>query len=91
MSNYSKTPQPEGIPKWAYADHEVVNGTGQTLMWVHDHRCESAGGTAECCSGDLDCTVRYMDWREMEALAWYLLEQSARARWMQLREACSSG
>ena len=91
MSNYGKPERPGSVPKWAYADAEIVNGTGDTLMWMHDDRCDEAGGTVECCTGDLECRLRHMDWREMEALAWWMLEQANIARWNQLREACMRG
>ena len=91
MSNYGKPERPGNVPEWAYADAEVVNGTGQTLMWMHDDRCDEAGGGTECCTGDLECQTKHMDWRGMEALAWWMLEQANIARWHQLREACMRG
>ncbi len=91
MSNYGKPEQPEGVPRWACADAEIVNGTGDTLLWMHDDACEVSGGSVECCTEGLWCHLKHMDWREMEALAWWLLEQANIARWNQLREACMRG
>ena len=82
---------PQTSPSGAYADAEVVNGTGDTLLWMHDDRCDEAGGSVECCTGDLECRIKHMDWRDMEALAWWMLEQANIARWNQLREACMRG
>ena len=86
MSNYTKPERPVAVPAWAYLGAEYVNGTGRTLIRACDNRCESAGGDTECCTGDLDCNVHYMDWREMRNLAMWMLEQADVARDAQLRE-----
>lgn len=91
VSNYTKPERPDGVPKWAYIGAEYINGTGQTLMWTCDDRCQDAGGDTECCTGDLTCNVRYMDWREMSALGMWLIEQADIARDAQIREAYISG
>ena len=87
MSNYTKPEPPDGVPRWAYLGAEYVNGTGQTLLWVHDVRCADFGGTIGCCTQGLECTIRYMDWREMNALGMWMIEQADIARDVQLREA----
>lgn len=86
MSNYTKPERPADVPKWAYLGAEYINGTGQTLMWMCDNRCESAGGDTECCTGDLACSIKYMMWQEMNALAMWMIEQADIARDRQLRE-----
>lgn len=86
MSNYTKPERPPGVPRWAYIGAEYVNGTGQTLLWVEDDRCENAGGDTECCTRELECVLRYMTWREMNALAMWMIEQADVARDAQLRE-----
>ena len=86
MSNYTKPDRPTGTPRWAYLGAEFINGTGQTLMWTCDDRCESAGGDTECCTGDLLCNVHYMPWQEMSALGMWMIEQADIARDCQLKE-----
>jgi len=86
VSNYTKPDRPTGTPRWAYLGAEFINGTGQTLMWTCDDRCESAGGDTECCTGDLLCNVHYMPWQEMSALGMWMIEQADIARDCQLKE-----
>jgi hypothetical protein len=86
MSNYTKPERPVGVPDWVYLGAEYVNGTGQTLMWVEDDRCAYAGGTIECCTGDLKCNVHYMTWQEMVAIAMWMIKQADIARDEQLKE-----
>ena len=50
--------------------------------------CRDAGGTTECCTGDLNCNVHYMSWQEMNALAMWMIEQADIARDVELRESC---
>ena len=89
VSNYTKPEPPDGVPDWAYIGAEYINGTGRTLLWTHDSGCRDAGGTTECCTGDLNCNVHYMPWQEMNALAMWMIEQADIARDVQLRESCS--
>ena len=86
MSNYTKPERPPGVPAWAYIGAEYINGTGQTLLWTCDDRCESAGGDRECCTGDLKCNVHYMPWQQLTALAMWMLEEADIARSRQLEE-----
>jgi hypothetical protein len=86
MGNYTKPERPSGVPQWAYIGAEHVNGTGQTLMWMCDNRCASAAGDVECCTGDLKCDVKYMQWQEMNALGMWLIEQADIARDSQLKQ-----
>jgi len=86
MSNYTKPERPAGVPVWARIGAEYINGTGQTLLWVEDDRCQDAGGDIECCTGDLTCSVHYMPWQEMNALGMWMIEQADIARDVQLRE-----
>jgi hypothetical protein len=86
MSNYTKPDRPAGVPQWAYIGAECINGTGHTLMWMCDTNCERAGGDTECCTGDLKCSVQYMPWQEMNALAMWMIEQAGIARDTQLKQ-----
>lgn len=86
MSNYTKPERPDGVPRWVYLGAEHINGTGQTLMWVEDERCEYAGGGTECCTGEAHCQVKYMSWQEMNAIGMWMIEQADVARDVQLRE-----
>jgi hypothetical protein len=86
VSNYTKPERPEGVPRNFYPGAEYVNGTGSTRLWVCDDRCESAGGTQECCTGDLKCDLYPMTWREMRDLGMWLIEQADIARDVQLKE-----
>jgi hypothetical protein len=86
VSNYTKPERPDGVPPWVYLGAEYVNGTGQTLVWVHDRRCEDAGGETECCTGDLKCNVWYPLWQEMNAIGMWMIEQADIARDRQLKE-----
>ena len=86
MSNYTKPVRPEGVPAWAYIGAEHINGTGQTLLWVMDDRCQDAGGDTECCTGDLRCNLHYMPWQEMNALGMWMIGQADIARDVQLKE-----
>lgn len=86
MSNYTKPEPPDGVPDWIYIGAEFVNGTGQTLMWVHDGRCRDAGGGVECCTKDLSCNIHYPSWQEMNAIGMWMIEQADIARDRQLKE-----
>ena len=86
MSNYTKPEVPTGVPPFVYIGAEYVNGTGQTIMWVHDDRCRDAGGSVECCTADLDCNYHSMQWQEMNAIGMWMIEQADIARDRQLKE-----
>lgn len=87
MSNNAKNPRPEGIAATFYADAEVVNGTGRTLLWVHQETCKDNGGQIECCAAGADCIYLTMPFEEMRALGVYLIETAYVARDAKEREA----